>query len=140
MARKKKNSLRDLSRKNPDHDEVKEIFSSLHALSPIAAAILGVGLIEQELETMLRNRFQRNDDETFALLTQQEGPMTSFHQMIILGYAFRLYGTDIRDNLNIVRRIRNYFAHTRRVTDFEHSLVLDEFAKVILPKKTEEFI
>ncbi|MGH8510875.1 MAG: hypothetical protein ACREU8_05700 [Gammaproteobacteria bacterium] len=39
------------------------------------------------------------------------GPLASFRQRIAVAYAFGFLSKEDYDNLNLVRRIRNHFAH-----------------------------
>jgi hypothetical protein len=45
-----------------------------------------------------------------------------------------LFDAGICTNLNIIRTIRNCFAHSRRLIDFDHPLVASELQKIQIPK------
>ena len=133
--------LRDLSRLPPEYDvtALNKIFKEEH---PIAAAILGAGLIEHELETLLRSRFKHQDDETWKTLTDEQGPLHSFYSQIVIGYALGIYDQGMRSDLDIVRRIRNVLAHSKKPIQFGHPLVVKEFSKATrsaLPKRYSKF-
>jgi DNA-binding MltR family transcriptional regulator len=111
MARKP--NLRDLSRLPPEYDDLTALIKIFKEEHPVAAAILGAGLVEHGLETLLRSRFKLQDDETWAMLTRDNGPLKSFYFKIAMGYALGIYDQRMHDDLNIVRNIRNAFAHSK---------------------------
>jgi DNA-binding MltR family transcriptional regulator len=100
---------------------------------PIVAAILGQALIETELEVLLRDEFRHKDDDTWSDLTNEKGPLSTFNSKIIAAYAFGLFDETTRKNLNIIREIRNAFAHSKRLIDFNDQAVLNTLAKVSVP-------
>src|SRR5262245_6781819 len=68
--------------------------------------------------------------------------LNSFYSKIITGYALGIYDDGIRDNLHIVRNIRNAFAHSRKLIRFDHPAVVNELRKATrtaLPKKSWKF-
>jgi hypothetical protein len=77
----------------------------------------------------------------WKLLTTDNGPLHSFFSKILVGYALRLYDNDMRRNLDVVRNVRNTFAHTR-VLDitFEHELIQTELARIIIPARAPRVI
>jgi hypothetical protein len=118
---KKKPRISDISRTPPTKEELKalhnildESFGSLH---PVAAAILGSAIVEHELEAELRRRLKCTD-EIWNELTSDIGPLRSFHTQIAMGRALRLYGDDVRFDLDLVRNIRNQFAHAKKAGNF----------------------
>lgn len=131
---KPKRKIGDLSRLPSSDEETSAIFELLGSEPhPIVIAVLSQAIIENELEQLLRTRFVRNDDQTWTLLTNETGPLSTFYTKIISGYAFRLFDEITRENLHVIRKIRNAFAHGKRVFDFEHELVIAELRQIKLP-------
>jgi hypothetical protein len=130
-SRKAKLKLRDLSRLQPEFQEARDVRSGvLHKKEhPIATAILGAVMVEYELETLLRSKFKRKDDETWAMLVADNGPLNSFYSKIVAGYALGIYDESMRDDLHIVRNIRNVFAHSKKPIQFDHPLIVKELGK-----------
>ncbi len=126
---KPKPKLRDLSYIPPTAEEYDALRHAILTAPSITAAILGAAMVEYELETLLRSRFLRKDDGTWKELTTENGPLSSFYSKIIAGYAFRIYDEDTKVNLGIVRNIRNAFAHSKKLIDFNHDLIVDELKK-----------
>jgi hypothetical protein len=133
---KKKQTLRDLSRVWPTAEEKNAVRNKLIELEnpPIVTAILGAALLEYELEARLRKKFRRKDDDTWKALTEERGSLGSFDAKITTAYAFGLFDAVVRDGIHTVRRIRNAFAHTKKLVDFKHELVVKELATVTMPK------
>jgi hypothetical protein len=92
-------------------------------------------MVEQDLERLMRHRLHRKDDETWALITGENGPLRSFHTKILGAYALGMFDSATLDNLQIVRRIRNGFAHAKKPLDFKNKLVTDELSKIRPPSK-----
>jgi DNA-binding MltR family transcriptional regulator len=86
-------------------------------------AILGIGILETELEPMIRQRLQRKDDATWEKLTEDIGPLKSFHSKIVMAYALGIIDETMRENLHIVRRVRNVFAHAKILIDFTEETI-----------------
>lgn len=133
---KPKQSLRDLSREHATSEEVTAVSKAiLSASSPIVAAILGATIVEQEMEVLLRKQLKRNDKETWERLTGEAGPLSSFWQKTELGYALKLLDDVVRDHINTIRHIRNAFAHSKKLLDFDHPLILKELRTITPPSK-----
>jgi hypothetical protein len=127
---KSKPKLRDFSRTPLTPEELAALSKALsESVHPIVAGILGSILVEHELEVLLRQRFRRKDDATWALLLSDNGPLSSFYAKIVMGHAFGFYNENTYDDLHIVRNIRNAFAHSKKLIDFDNELVLAELKK-----------
>lgn len=143
----KKPKLRDLSTSPLTTEEQNRLVDAIAAASsPIAQAILGALIVEHDLEQSLRRRLAVKDDAAWLEMLEEQGPFNSFSKKITAGFALGLYNKAIRDNLDIVRVIRNAFAHSRKIIDFDHPLVSAELSKIKVPqghvrnfKKTKSF-
>lgn len=143
MASRGKATIRDLSRRQPTSEDVAAIRQRLSDSGPpIVTAILGQALVEAQLETLLRSRFKRKDDSTWGLLTSETGPLSSFAAKITSGYAFGLYDEATKKNLNIVKDVRNAFAHTKAIIDFDNQLVAEKLEEIIIqgPRRRPDVI
>jgi hypothetical protein len=135
-AKPKKIALKHLSRIPPTPEELMKVFEAFGGAAPIAAAILGAVLVEHELEMHLRSRFPAiSDDDWFELLSEQ-GALGTFSRKIQLGFAFRIYDKVTCSHLDTIRRIRNAFAHAKRLIDFDHESVIDELKRMSIRNKT----
>lgn len=124
----KKRSLRDYSHPSLTTEEINAL--RLAAASPdqhsIVIAILCHALVEHELDVLLRRRFKKNDDETWEALLDERGPLRSFNSKIVTGYAFGFYNDKVQHDLHVIRRIRNAFAHSKKLLDFDDVLIIPE--------------
>jgi len=93
---------------------------------PIAAAILGAVVVENLLETRLRDRLAPRADELWDKLTGENGALGTLHRKIQMARALRIIDDATQHNINIVKDIRNAFAHAKTSIDFDHALVLAE--------------
>ena len=133
--------LRDLSRIPPTFEERAAVREALNNnASPITIAILGSSIVEHELETELRSFFRRSDDETWKLLTGDTGPLGTFNQKIIAAYGFGIVDEVYKKALDAIRQIRNAFAHTKRLIDFDHELIEKELKTLKLPTAKRSFL
>jgi len=122
--------FRDLSRLQLASDDLIALTDALGGREhPIATAILGAVIVEHDLEQLLRARLKRKDHQTWARLTDERGPLNSFSSMIAMGYALGIYDQGMRSDLDIVRHIRNAFAHSRKPIHFDHPAVVAELKK-----------
>lgn len=102
---------------------------------PIATAIMATAIIEIELEDLLQRRLPRKDEETWRVLTENNGPLSTLYSKIMMGYALNIYDEHVRDLLHIVRNVRNAFAHSKKLIDFDNDLIVAEIRSAPLPKK-----
>jgi hypothetical protein len=133
----KKPKLRDLSRTQPSVDEEAALSRLLtEATNPITVAIVGAVLVEHQLETLLRERIPRGgDQETWDILTNDVGPLSTFHRKIELAYAFQLVNPALRQSLHAIRDVRNAFAHAKRPLEFDHELIVREVSGALFRQK-----
>jgi DNA-binding MltR family transcriptional regulator len=130
----KKPKLRDLSVDPLTSVEIDSLLSALDAsLPPIALAILGQVLLEHELDQSLRLRLPRRDDKTWASMLDERGPLSTFSRKISVAHALKIIDDGVKANMDIIRVVRNAFAHSRRLIDFNHPLVVAELNKIVVP-------
>jgi hypothetical protein len=128
-----KPTIRHLSYMIPTHEERNRLFETAIESTSIAAAILGLVIVEQELEDSIRSKFPKIDNDTWSSMLQENGPLATFNQKIAVGFAFRIYDKATRDNLKIISNIRNAFAHSKRLIDFDNELIKRELSKAAIP-------
>lgn len=109
--------LAALSNEAPTPEYNAEYTKQVDAEKNDRGAVLLIGSnLENILETALSRLFHH---ERFPLLLGNDKPAGSFFNKIVLGYAIDLYGQVTFDNLDIVRSIRNAFAHAKIPISFE---------------------
>jgi hypothetical protein len=103
--------LQELSKKAPTPEYQAEYVAQVSTEKNDRGAVL---LIGSNLENMLESaigRFLFYD--RVSKLFGQDKPLGSFRNKILIGYAMNLYGNDTFNNLEVVREIRNAFAHAK---------------------------
>ncbi len=141
MVRSNKKTIHDLTREWPTSAEMDALRDALtqHSGVPIVVALLGTAMIEYELERLLRSRFRRQDDTTWGRLVGDNGPLNSLAAKITAGHAFGLYDEEFRRALNVIKNIRNVFAHSKKLVDFSHHLISEELARLPQVKSRVDF-
>ena len=74
------------------------------------AAIIGAAFLEARLEEAIRSRLIGTGEPVDALF-KGEAPLRTFRAKIDMGFALGLFGPRIHRDLNLIRKIRNKFAH-----------------------------
>jgi hypothetical protein len=136
-----KPTLHDISRAEPTLDERRQVADAAYNYngSPIVTAILGAATIEMELEILLRERFPKISDGLWQTMIGENGPFNTLDQKITAAFAFRMFDEATKDNLKIIKAIRNVFAHAKMLIDFDHKLISAEFRKIKIPKFRKRF-
>lgn len=89
-----------------------------------AVAVVWPAIVENRLTDALR-AYMRPDESVSKDLFRPEGALGTFGQKVKLGYMLGLYEKDLKDDLVLVTKIRNAFAHRVDITDFETSPIRD---------------
>jgi len=85
-----------------------------------AVVLVSATVIEQGLESALQNRFSGLAAGEERIVFEEEGaPLREFGAKIRLAYALGIIGPNAKADLDIIRQIRNTFAHSRAVLKFE---------------------
>lgn len=88
-----------------------------------AIAIVGASFLDMHLEHMLAGFLVEDEKETQKLL-QPEGALGSFGSRVTMAYCLGLIPKVIRDDLRLVAKVRNRFAH-RLTASFEDNDIRD---------------
>lgn len=124
---KKRPTLFDLSREpfQPEDREghIAEMLTGLDR----PAALVGCAMLDANLRLAIGSRMLMWDEKAEAILFYNiEAPLASFSAKIKVGRALAIYGPKTYNWLNIVRNIRNAFAHSVRPVTFGHRLISTE--------------
>lgn len=123
-------SLRDLTRVAPTNAEFEHALNQIRDIDDRGAAILLTALVEHHLEMAILQHLVRADDDTVSNLVDVGGPLSSFYAKIYLGYAMGIYDGDLKAHLDVIRHIRNAFAHARIPLSFWTPQIIDECKKL----------
>ena len=121
-----KSTIANLIRDGKTSEDFAQIDREIADIHPRSAAILLAAGIERSLEYALIIRLPRNDNKTIKLLVERDGPLNGFSAKICLAYAMRIIDDDALHDLNIIRRVRNAFAHAARPINFSTEEITNE--------------
>jgi hypothetical protein len=95
-----------------------------YGTSDRAVAVLMGAIVEDALRRFILYHLREDlnsDDRT--RLFGPEGALGTFSSKTVLAYALKLIGKTTRDDLDLIRNLRNEFAHSRRPLHFEFTEV-----------------
>jgi hypothetical protein len=118
--------------------DIAGINKEIRQASDRTAVIVLSSWVERQLEQWIISVLPRNDPATVKRLVGRDGSLGGFYSKIELGYALALYDETTRDNLNIVRSIRNEFAHTPQAIDFETAEIRTEVDKLTIASANDD--
>jgi hypothetical protein len=126
----KQKSLGKLARSNVEQADLEGVLAEIRQASDRTAAIVLSSWVERSLEQSILAVLFRNDDALKDKLLGPGGPLNGFYGKTQLGLALGIFDEVTRDNLDVIRNIRNAFAHSAVPLTFETKQVLDEVARL----------
>lgn len=111
------------------YNDVVDLF---HKETDRAAAILAGSYLEVLLESLLKSTFV--NDPVVEELFKGSGPLATFSSRISFSYALGLIDGEVYRDLNIIRRIRNHFAHNIQNASFEDASIRDRCGELSFVK------
>lgn len=117
-------AFRELSKSDVTMQDLADLEQELygtaeHAPSDRAVAILLGAFAETALERYLRSHIGQDlDADEQRSLSGYDGPLAGFKAKIERGYSFGLFGDVTKNDLEIIRVVRNGFAHCRKNLKF----------------------
>lgn len=112
----KLNELIEALRKAGDghkNEVLSKIKASLEHESDRGCVIFGAALIDESLEHLLRAHFRQAPDDAKLINSLFRGyaPLATFSAKLQLAYAFGIVSRQLQQMIELVRRLRNEFAH-----------------------------
>lgn len=106
-------------------DDLLAIYREVSGVSERAGAIVIVAFIEDSLSQVIRRRLRPlTNREEEALFDGVQAPLNSLYAKIHFGCVLWLYGKAQREDLLVVKNIRNIFAHDTSARDFSHQKIV----------------
>lgn len=99
-----------------------DLFDALSKESSRGVVLVSASFLEEALESLLRARFSiRHPKSKSSIdpLFKTFGPLSSFSAKIRISYAMDLIGEWVYRDLQIVREVRNRFAHSVELAQFD---------------------
>lgn len=110
MAKKPK---RMLPQTNAEfHDRSLAVRKRLSEESDRGKVIIGAEMLAEGLELLIRSRMRALKRELDSDIFKGFGPLSSFSGKTKLAYALQMISDDLFHDLNVIRDLRNHFAHS----------------------------
>jgi hypothetical protein len=126
------NRLKKLTKLIPDHKVTAARLTALELggvpEADRAIAVVGGAFVENALKVALIARCHYEYDENAVF--GHNGPLSFFSTKIIMGHALAIYGPMTQSDLDIIRNIRNTFAHALADIDFQNDDIVAECSKL----------
>ena len=104
------------------------------------AAIIAAAFLEDRLLFCLANHFKNRDRFLENQLFRGLGPLSSFSAKIDIAFLLGIFDQEGRDQIHIIRRVRNAFAHTMTPLQFTSSNISDMCSNLPNFKKALEIL
>ncbi|NNF95917.1 MAG: hypothetical protein HKM94_03195 [Halobacteria archaeon] len=95
-----------------------KIAADLRTMQDRPAAIVAAALVEDALEDALMTNMAKLSRKERDALFLGHGPLATFSAKISIARAFKLLGKEEAAEIDVIRTIRNVFAHARIAIDF----------------------
>ena len=125
---RKKPSLQSLSRLPMN---LETYFNELKGESDRACALIAGAAVSDGLCDVLKHYFVKLDEvDINHLFYDQHASLSDFASRTDIAFALGLISPQQRIAANVIRKIRNQFAHTLAQIDFSNELIISELSKV----------
>jgi hypothetical protein len=102
--------LKQYGASDPTQSDIEAVENELYKGPDRAAAVVMGSMIEKAIGKLLSDNMRESDDETFF-------------RKIEIGYSLKLFPEKVKKELDIIRCLRNQFAHSRLPIEFTTSVV-----------------
>jgi hypothetical protein len=103
----------------------------ISGVSDRAAAILAAAYLERRLTEAIRAHLQE-DKSAFEQMFGVGKPLGALSLKANIGYLLKLYTKRFRDNLLVIAKVRNKFAHHDQFVDFDRRIIKEIVEKIDL--------
>jgi hypothetical protein len=115
---------------------VGEFINSVNSGDDKSVALVWASLLEDALQTALTQKISHLDRDELSSLFGANGIISSFSAKIQMCYAFKIINESQKKKLNIIREIRNAFAHGVLDMSFETDQIHD-VCRMLPPPKAQ---
>jgi len=123
----------DVSKMKAFADEANVFSKQLMGESDRGAALVGAAYLDELLARLFKAKLF--DQKISEELLSGYGPLSSFSARINMAYCLGWIGPETYRDLNLLRKIRNEFAHAHAPVTFAHPGVLSRCDELELPKR-----
>lgn len=100
-------------------EDINLFSNEVKSTSDRTCAIVAAAFLDNSIQNILLSFLTEGSKTQNDSLFSQNGPLANFSSKITLSYRLGLISKFEYDNLNLIRKIRNYFAHDLSVNSFE---------------------
>lgn len=111
-------------------EDISNIEAEVYSGPDRAAAVVLGSFVERGMADLLASKMNPSH---IGKIFDFSGPLGTFSAKIDLAYAFNLIGPTSYHDLNLIRLLRNAFAHTRIAVNFQTSEVVEVCKNLKLP-------
>jgi len=104
---------------------LQAFFTEFYEESPRGAVIIAIVLFDAQLEKLLENQFICEPKSIKLLFDEKSGSLSNFYGKTELAYRLGLIDKEAFNDLNIIRKIRNEFAHNMINLSFQDKKIVD---------------
>lgn len=111
-------------------EQLQEVFSRISRLQTrthAAFALVGAAIVEETLAGALLSRMRPLSEKMKEKLFDGYGPLSTFASRIDVSYALQIITKEMHHDLRIILKIRNAFAHSVSVLDFNSPEIREFF-------------
>jgi DNA-binding MltR family transcriptional regulator len=109
----------DLLREIPEPELFRRIILELRDMNATAAALVLTSIVDNFLEEAIAlNMVPLSPSLRNSIFRGKYGPLSDFSSKITVAFALGVYNDEIRKQLDVLREIRNIFAHSMLDRDF----------------------
>ena len=124
-------TLGDVSRELPEAHEIEGWFKKVAALGDRECTMAYGALLDSFLAACIRQNLRIEKADTLKELFQDHNaPLSSLSSKIIVAQTLGIIFPEMRRQIDVVRRIRNAFAHAVQHLDFENETISQEAQKL----------
>jgi hypothetical protein len=132
---KKKPTLYDLSKEHLKATDVEAFISELKSESDRACALVGAAAIDHELMSLLMHRMRPlAEDGVNDTFYGKDAVLATLSAKAEIAFLFGFITEKEKKMIDIIRKIRNAFAHSSKKLTFENELVEKEVKKLSILK------
>src|SRR5262249_5944019 len=120
-------------------DQQIDVLQALRKAPDHMLAITAAAYVDYALEMVIRERFRIDRDEDARIFDgAQNGFLATASSKITIAYAAKFIEKMSRDDLRIINKVRNIFAHSMHQIDFKHPEVAARCRKLSLVQRRSD--
>jgi DNA-binding MltR family transcriptional regulator len=119
---------------------LKNLFEGIRHQSRMThsgVVITSTAILDNQLEHVLKTAMRPLSKKMYERLFDSFGPLSSFASKIVMAYALGIITSEIYDELEKIRHIRNEFSHSSKLLNFESKEIAPKFLALKKPQTTE---